>query len=75
MNEPKTFKWSLKNNRLITLIRPAATFSLRDCLGVWPSLPLSEMYQSGAENRTPRRWRECRNSLSQRERVGERESA
>jgi hypothetical protein len=31
--------------------------------------------KSGAENRTPRRWRERCDSLSQRERVGERESA
>ena len=47
----------------------------RERLGVRPSLPLLGAIQSGAENRTPRRWRECGDSLSQRERAGERESA
>jgi len=37
------------------------------------NLKLKTSKKSGAENRTPRRCRECRDTLSQRERAGERE--
>jgi len=39
------------------------------------NLKLKTSKKSGAENRTPRRSRECRDTLSQRERAGERENA